>query len=75
MDLECLSISGSESEDDRSTENENEDNNEAGERENRDEMLSTFPGGDQTAVRNILDAIAPYCESKDMVYNNLRKGK
>lgn len=45
------------------------------EREVHEEIIQLFPGGNRDAVRYVLDAIAPYCEEEDKLYENLRQGK
>ena len=33
-----------------------------------------FAGGNQDALKYVLDRIAPYCDSEELLYQNLRDG-
>uniref|UniRef100_A0A914WDD5 Uncharacterized protein n=1 Tax=Plectus sambesii TaxID=2011161 RepID=A0A914WDD5_9BILA len=48
------------------------DSDEDLERQIHDENINLFPGGNQDAVRNVLDGISPYCESQEFLYQNLQ---
>lgn len=50
-------------------------NGDVDERENREEMLELFPGGNRDAVKYMLDAIAPYCDDEKKLHDNLKEGK